>query len=61
MFYSKAHAGLKNKELTDVNDCFQAQCNAASGHYGQTLYTAQVITKSSQCRSKRAQERAIIH
>ncbi len=37
MFDSKAHAGLKSKELTKVNDSFQTKCNADSGHYGQTL------------------------
>ena len=39
MFIIKAHTGLKNKELTQVNDCFQTKCNGENGHYGQTLIT----------------------
>lgn len=36
MLIIKAHAGLKNKELTQVNDCFSAERNAAIGLYRQT-------------------------
>lgn len=45
MFIIKARVGLKNKELTQVNDCFQTKCNAENGHYGQTLYSKLPITR----------------
>jgi hypothetical protein len=38
VYQAEGMVGLKIKELTLVNDCFQDKCNADSGLYGQTLF-----------------------